>query len=694
MKKIASFKNQRFLLGSVLATGLCLSLLVSYLLYKVEVGNFEHEKQVQLQMRVSSFIDDIRFFTHKLIDVEGFYNASNFVDEEEFEQFISTIYRNSEDSKNFYGWISKENLPVFKTTYLYPKEGPPIAAYMNERMLKYKQSYWSDGNITKESFGLISYIRVIDNSPYLILFKAVRDKKAKGILGVLYKVVNLETVSSYLDLKNSDLNLVISDYYDDDQSMREVFSKTDNASLMHNTITGYVEEINIGGHFFVVTAQASSRPDSLSSYYMSIAAFLIGMLFTLFALYNVRLVSQRYAAESELNQAKSDFLANMSHELRTPLNSIIGMSQLIKKEKLDDDTRHKLETIGKSSKILLRHVNDILDVSKLEGGGLTIRPESIDIIGEIDALAERVAPLAKEKGLGFEIEYKGVTPLNNVLIDPLRFLSVLTNLLSNAVRYTEVGSVQANISFLNANTDEQKLYVEVVDTGIGIPENKQKDVFQKFSQADNSDKREYGGTGLGLNITKNLVELMGGRIGLSSKAGQGSTFWFEIPLPSCTKNAPVRTLKKEEAAEEKGTRPAVKSISDIRALVVEDSEMNQLVMKAVFDELGITNVQFALNGKEALRMVQEDIFDVVFMDCHMPVMNGYEATRAIRDLNNKGKSMVPIIAITGDGMNDNEKKCEEAGMNSFILKPFAVDELTGCLRQWLNLSEEGKGRVA
>jgi signal transduction histidine kinase/DNA-binding NarL/FixJ family response regulator len=382
------------------------------------------------------------------------------------------------------------------------------------------------------------------------------------------------------------------------------------------------------------------------------------------------------------DNAKSEFLANMSHELRTPLNNIMGIIQILDEKDLSAENREMLAMVRKSSHTLLHIVNDILDLSKIEAGEIELEAIPFDICEKMRHTVNTMQPAASRKGFSL------ICNLNEdelyVRGDPLRFERILSNLLSNAIRYTDQGSVRLAGTFRTGSDGQLWLRAEVIDTGIGIPPEAQARVFDKFIQADSSNTRRYGGTGLGLTITRELVELMKGRIGLHSEVGKGSTFWFEMPLESVA-------LPDVIAEGERKTVPVpdfngAVPVHEARILVAEDHEMNQAFMRKLFKNLGVGSFTIVENGRRALELVQVQNFDVVLMDCHMPEMNGYDATRHIRELPDS-VSEIPIIAMTANAMAKDEERCLAIGMNAYISKPFDIADFKATLAPWISFDE-------
>ncbi len=358
------------------------------------------------------------------------------------------------------------------------------------------------------------------------------------------------------------------------------------------------------------------------------------------------------------SKAKSEFLANMSHEIRTPLNGIVGMAQLIADTKLTSEQVNCVETIQQSTAGLLQIINHVLDISKIEAGQMDVHESIIDPRDMCQNLLHIFKPQADQSGVTLKCECQDSVPLY-VLGDEGLVEQILINLVGNALKFTHNGSVTLNIECSQKGAKGAELNFQVIDTGIGIDEAKQKTIFDKFIQADGSTKRLYGGTGLGLAICKQLVELMGGSIGLFSSRGQGSTFYFNLTLPQATHPA---TIKEPASAK-------IKTISkpNVRVLLVEDNLVNQKVATAILRKAGCV-VDTADNGQDAIQRIRQETYDLVLMDCQMPVMDGFEATARIREMRPPLRD-IPIIAITAHAMKDDKQKCIDGGMDDYIPKP-------------------------
>jgi len=373
------------------------------------------------------------------------------------------------------------------------------------------------------------------------------------------------------------------------------------------------------------------------------------------------------------NESKSRFLATMSHEIRTPMSGAVGMINLLKTTPLNDEQQVYINGLSTSANRLHMLINDILDFSKIEAGKLILENRPFNLEDTMQEVSMMLSPMATQKSIEFNYAISPEIPktLNG---DSFRLCQIMLNLAGNAIKFTENGEVKITVSPMHGS-----LYFEVTDTGIGIPEDKLEHIFDGFTQADSSTTRRFGGSGLGTTIARELVRLMDGQIGANSKVGEGSTFWFRVPM----QEASISDAE-DEQPEQVTETSLLPDMAPLKILLAEDSEINALFMSTTLSEAG-HNVDVVANGKLALEKLKQNHYDIVFMDMHMPEMDGIEATVLWREyeLDHAGSAgPIPIIALTANVSDDDRLRCMQAGMDEFITKPVSPERLSETLSEY------------
>lgn len=425
--------------------------------------------------------------------------------------------------------------------------------------------------------------------------------------------------------------------------------------LSFHAITPYIHKLGVAGEMIILSLALGARINLLKQ-----------------AEAEAKQQVQRVEMEAK---AKSEFLAKMSHEIRTPMNGVLGMAELLKETPLRNDQSNYVRTIYNSGQALLAIINDILDFSKIESGHLVLESVEFDLAELVDDSVSVFSLRSREQNVPLQASIDSLVPVR-VKGDPTRLRQVLINLLGNAFKFTERGEVRLQVTLEAQDDIWNRVRFAITDSGIGISPDQQARLFRSFSQADASTTRKYGGTGLGLAICKELVEHMGGEIGVDSRLGHGSTFWFTVVLESVVKQPVARRSDAAEMAHPDA------NLGQLRVLVVEDNNVNQLVILGMLKRLGIMP-DIASNGLEGVEQVKAAAqpYDVILMDCEMPLMDGYTATERIREYEQGSGHRTSIIALTAHAMSEHLARSQAVGMDEHVAKPVSLEVLRDVLER-------------
>lgn len=393
-----------------------------------------------------------------------------------------------------------------------------------------------------------------------------------------------------------------------------------------------------------------------------------------------RLQAEKDRAE-HASQEKSRFIANISHEIRTPLNAIVGFSSMLNRVKSTDEQREMVGRIREASDSLMDLVEGVLDFSRIEAGHVQIRNRVVDLNALLESVEGMFSLQTAKKGVRYITALHDDVP-QLVVGDEQRLRQILVNLVGNAVKFTDRGSVRVSVGIVGPEGADQMLLFEVVDTGQGISEEFQEHIFDRFRQADDSAQRRYSGTGLGTTIARNLVELMGGKIGVHSRYGAGSRFWFTIPV---RRPDDLQLDTYHAGAVLRAEAASCTAVSCARVLVVEDSDINCRVYETMLHYLGV-DVDFAETGAKALEMLKQNTYELLIFDMQMPGMSGTEIIRRYQDIT-RPENRVPIVVITGDATADIEQECGELGVRAFLAKPVSLDRMRALVSRFLALNK-------
>jgi PAS domain S-box-containing protein len=503
---------------------------------------------------------------------------------------------------------------------------------------------------------------VLTTIPALVYFKDI-NKKYILVNKAFEEIVNLPSNK----ISGKDLSEILPNYIAPD-----FFSKEDEVLRTGITFYNIDEQIQLFGHTHFLSTNLAPI---LNAEGQPIGLVGISLDITDRKLAELEMVKAKEQAEAG-TKSKSDFLANMSHEIRTPMNAIIGSANILRQTPIDKQQEEFVEIITSSGKSLLNIINDILDFSKIEAGKIDFESVNFDI----RKVVLDIENLHRLDSTSMKVDYRSFLDSNLpefVKGDPNRLRQILLNLTNNAIKFTHEGYVHVKVSLLENSDNFLKIKFIVEDTGIGIPDDSIGRLFLVFSQVDASRTKRFGGTGLGLAISKHLTELMGGELGVESKLGKGSVFWFTAKFQA------AEIIEDNKALNISKDNKPVKMDENIKVLLVEDNKVNQIIANHTLKKMGF-QVEIANNGLEAIDFFLKANFQIILMDVQMPELNGLDATLRIREIEKtENRPVTPIIAMTANAMAGDREMCLEAGMNDYVSKPFSAEELSDKIQQYL-----------